>query len=68
MKTRYIAIPMIAGALMLTGCNDWLKEEAPGSQDFDDFFTSGSDTDGQRLLRASGMGIQQQLFLRVVFR
>lgn len=42
MKTRYIAIPMIAGALMLTGCNDWLKEEAPGSQDFDDFFTSGA--------------------------
>ena len=52
MKTRYIAIPMIAGALMLTGCNDWLKEEAPGSQVFVD----------------SGMGIQQQLFLRVVFR
>ena len=42
MKTRYIAIPMIAGALMLTGCNDWLKDEAPGSQDFDDFFTSGA--------------------------
>lgn len=33
---------LTAMAGMLTGCNDWLGEESPGSTKLDDFFTSGT--------------------------
>ena len=38
MKTKYIAMAALA-AISLSSCNDWLKEEAPGTNKFDDFFT-----------------------------
>lgn len=43
MKSRYTAI-IAAGmaAMALTSCSDWLKEEAPGTIMFDDFYTGGS--------------------------
>lgn len=31
----------IAGSAMLTSCNDWLKEDSPGSTELGDFFTVG---------------------------
>ncbi|MDE5929340.1 MAG: RagB/SusD family nutrient uptake outer membrane protein, partial [Muribaculaceae bacterium] len=41
MKKLHIALAAIA-ALSLSSCNDWLKEEAPGTNRLDDFFTSGA--------------------------
>ena len=41
MKTKYIAMAALA-AISLSSCNDWLKEEAPGTNKFDDFFTGGA--------------------------
>ena len=41
MKIKHIAI-FGALALGLTSCNDWLKEDAPGTNKFDDFFTGGA--------------------------
>lgn len=43
MKAKYINLAAVALlAASMSSCNDWLKEEAPGSQDFDDFFTGGA--------------------------
>lgn len=45
MKTirKYIFMALCAAAAAsLTGCNDWLKEENPGSIRFDDFYTEGT--------------------------
>ena len=44
MKTRYI-LTVLGGMALLsaaTSCNDWLKEEAPGTTNLDDFYTSGA--------------------------
>lgn len=42
MKLRYI-IPVIAAAgLSLSSCNDWLQEDTPGTQKFNDFFINGA--------------------------
>ena len=41
MKTKYFILPALMLSFSLTSCNDWLKEESPGTQDFDDFYTSG---------------------------
>lgn len=42
MKQRKSYITAIAlVALALTGCNDWLREEAPGSTQLGDFFSNG---------------------------
>ena len=44
MKTRYI-LTVLGGMALLsatTSCNDWLKEEAPGTTNLNDFFTSGT--------------------------
>lgn len=40
MKSIKIFFP--AAALLLSSCTGWLQEEAPGSQNFDDFFTGGA--------------------------
>lgn len=32
---------VVAVATLLTGCNDWLREDGPGKTELDDFFTSG---------------------------
>ena len=42
MNTKYLILAAAIGSLTLTSCNDWLKEEAPGKTDFDDFFTGGA--------------------------
>lgn len=42
MKSKYIILPALAMMMTLASCNDWLKEEGPGSQNFDDFFTGGA--------------------------
>ncbi len=42
MYNKYISLLLCACALTLGSCNDWLKEENPGSQNFDDFFLSGT--------------------------
>ena len=44
MKTRYL-LTVLSGVALLsaaTSCNDWLKEEAPGTTNLNDFFTSGT--------------------------
>lgn len=42
MKTQYINIlAAVALGLSLTGCNDWLGEDSPGSTKLEDFFTTG---------------------------
>lgn len=42
MKIKYIAMAAAVMAGMgLTSCNDWLKEEAPGTNGLDEFFTDG---------------------------
>ncbi len=43
MKTKYIVNAICATALLgiTTSCNDWLKEESPGTTGLGDFFTSG---------------------------
>lgn len=39
---RYIYLPAICmAALLAAACNDWLREEAPGTTRLQDFFTSG---------------------------
>lgn len=40
-KTLYI-IMVVAMATLLSGCNDWLREDAPGSTKLEDFFTDGT--------------------------
>lgn len=43
MKAKYIKLGAVALlAASMSSCNDWLKDQAPGSQDFDDFFTGGA--------------------------
>ena len=43
MKSKYIALIAAGMATMtLTSCNDWLKEDAPGTIKFDDFYTGGA--------------------------
>ena len=43
MKTAYKAVLAAAAAAMsLTSCNDWLKEDGPGTNKLDDFFISGA--------------------------
>lgn len=43
MKTKYIALVAAACAVMpLTSCNDWLKEDGPGTNKIEDFFTGGA--------------------------
>ncbi len=42
MKTKYIAILAACASLSLTSCNDWLKEEGPGTNKLEDFFTGGA--------------------------
>lgn len=43
MKSKYIAIAVaITAGMGLTSCNDWLKEESPGSNKLEDFFTGGA--------------------------
>jgi hypothetical protein len=32
---------VVAMATLLSGCNDWLREDGPGKTELDDFFTSG---------------------------
>lgn len=41
MKRYRIIIAVVAVATLLTGCNDWLREDGPGKTELDDFFTSG---------------------------
>ena len=41
MKKSTIILALIATATLLGGCNDWLREDAPGKTELDDFFTSG---------------------------
>lgn len=43
MKTKYTAL-IAAGiaALSLTSCNDWLKEDGPGTNKLGDFYTGGA--------------------------
>jgi hypothetical protein len=43
MKSKYIAIAaLVAAGMGLTSCNDWLKEESPGVNQLEDFFTGGA--------------------------
>lgn len=42
MKPYVKFIALAAVALSATSCNDWLKEEQPGVNTLDDFFTSGA--------------------------
>lgn len=39
-KSFYYMILVVATAATLSGCNDWLREEAPGSTKLEDFFTN----------------------------
>ena len=41
MKNYISVLPAIALAMTATSCNDWLKEDSPGSTKLEDFFTSG---------------------------
>ncbi|MBO5693097.1 MAG: RagB/SusD family nutrient uptake outer membrane protein [Tidjanibacter sp.] len=41
MKRYRIIMAVVAVATLLTGCNDWLREDGPGKTELDDFFTSG---------------------------
>lgn len=39
---RYIILPLLClAAASMTACNDWLREEAPGTTKLSDFFTGG---------------------------
>ena len=40
-KTLYILM-VVAMATVVSGCDDWLREEAPGSTKLEDFFTDGT--------------------------
>lgn len=43
MKNKILNFSIAAmAALSLSSCNDWLTEDAPGNQKFDDFFTGGA--------------------------
>ena len=43
MKNKILNFSIAAmAALSLSSCNDWLTEDAPGHQKFDDFFTGGA--------------------------
>ena len=33
---------LLAGSLMLGSCNDWLTEDAPGSNKIEDYFVSSA--------------------------
>ncbi len=41
MKSNKIIMAVVAMATLLSGCNDWLREDGPGKTELDDFFTSG---------------------------
>lgn len=41
MKRNTIIMAVVAVATLLSGCNDWLREDAPGNTKLEDFFTSG---------------------------
>ena len=40
-KKAFLASCVALSAVSLTSCNDWLKEDSPGSTKLEDFFTSG---------------------------
>ena len=41
---RYMILPLLClAAATLTACNDWLREDAPGTTKLSDFFTGGDD-------------------------
>lgn len=43
MKSKYMAIAAaLAAGMGLTSCNDWLKEDSPGSNKLEDFYTGGA--------------------------
>ncbi len=41
-KNSIFGTALVAAAGLMTGCNDWLGEESPGSTKLDDFYTSGT--------------------------
>ena len=41
MKKNFMILAVAAVATLLSGCNDWLREDAPGNTKLDDLFTSG---------------------------
>lgn len=41
MKRIFYILTSLAMATLLGGCADWLREDAPGKTELDDFFTSG---------------------------
>ncbi|MBQ8335585.1 MAG: RagB/SusD family nutrient uptake outer membrane protein [Tidjanibacter sp.] len=41
MKRNFMIMVVDATATLLSGCEDWLREDAPGNTKLEDFFTSG---------------------------